>query len=1105
MEAERQTNTSSRLCGVSVDNVHRESFSSLDFIRIYTGHPAACPSSAQTRPDSMDTPSNFALAPNALPTCSGARPLKSYKAEERMFSLKAAMEDSSQLFRSTRYYGRPCVRSKYSLRNLILIATLLLLEPSKSLRSMVDAFSLSSAQVPSIKRLSAHNLCGWSSRIRETSPGSRQSSTSSSKLSMSPSEETDDAEEWKAVMAAFKMYKAAYGDLKVPQRFVVPNMPPWPSVAWGLKLGKVVSAIRSTGRYMSDASSRTARRQVLDQLGFVWSMRRSAADTAAEDQGIRLEQVITGVKVYKSVMGSVANIPSNFVVPDAEAWPESVRGLPLGRQLDAIKRSKNEAVREKFAALGIPMEDLVQEEFDDIIDVEEDEDNDVPPSPSPPSTPADIARALEEASDGSPDGPSANDIRFQNVYTALAIYKNLYDDLLVPQPFAVPRDPQWPADIWGLRLGARVNAIRSQGTFVSNNSKRRKLLDDLGFVWSPPKERRRGRKPKDEIDMPFASDGLDFDDDDFAVGATGSSTLDTLFDGSFDFGKDFDLPSDGEKSSPTWNLDGARLPDINAKAASEQDTATKEDEYTEPRTLAESLEEATVRAIDCGIIEGLTPKKRVIKGKREKDIPWFNDDFGEYFVFEDVVEALSIYKSIYGDFLKLTNSNFVVPAPKEVTGFLDDDSLEIFDVDASARAAAAIASFEEQGQTERSEDFIAAEIKRLQREVDQPFEKETRTAVLEAEKFAGKWPEHLAGMALGSLVTRMRDGSLEVKHLPERKAQLDAIGFEWGDPMYFIDVPFEKAMCAMYAYYLVRGDMFVLEDFIMPDEDPWPQALAGYEIGKAVTRLRQLQNFLEAYHSEKVSLLRMIDFVWFADTMALPLDPNETEMTPETLLLSAMGHPDFAKMIDIPMGLPDKLVADGPFLETDDDPKLWWRKWHNWDYVKDYWYQQGRRDNGYVLRAMGYPRMADEHEAKYGPGLFSQIDKVMADLDNGGIKGKSPDERKELLEQLNFFRQEMLGCTDIQPQDRDTLLADLDLQMLTIMKDANMDMAIADELDTAAFKHESANGAEKKSRVLNKRIDTEDEEDMEEEVDEEVIEEEEFDVEDELGLGGEPW
>jgi hypothetical protein len=37
-----------------------------------------------------------------------------------------------------------------------------------------------------------------------------------------------DKEEWRAMLAAFQMYKAAYGDLKIPTRFVVPSMAPWP-------------------------------------------------------------------------------------------------------------------------------------------------------------------------------------------------------------------------------------------------------------------------------------------------------------------------------------------------------------------------------------------------------------------------------------------------------------------------------------------------------------------------------------------------------------------------------------------------------------------------------------------------------------------------------------------------------------------------------------------------------------------------------------------------------------------------------------------------------------------------------------------------------------
>ena len=47
----------------------------------------------------------------------------------------------------------------------------------------------------------------------------------------------DDEHEWRTVLAAFQMYKAAYGDLKVPSRFIVPGMAPWP--------GKLVSTVFS--------------------------------------------------------------------------------------------------------------------------------------------------------------------------------------------------------------------------------------------------------------------------------------------------------------------------------------------------------------------------------------------------------------------------------------------------------------------------------------------------------------------------------------------------------------------------------------------------------------------------------------------------------------------------------------------------------------------------------------------------------------------------------------------------------------------------------------------------------------------------------------------
>jgi hypothetical protein len=882
----------------------------------------------------------------------------------------------------------------------------------------------------------------------------------------------DDTAEWRAVLAALTLYQAAFGDVKVPQKFIVPTASPWPKPAWGLKLGKVVANIRLTGKYIH---GRDKRKQALEKLGFLWAARSTPQTRAeAEDDrsNVTVEQILAALVAYRENVAPLGPVPAKYIVPDAEPWPERVRGLPLGSQLARLPMDQlPETIQAKLQDLGV-MERYMPLASSGSMG-------------APPTAPVVSGEAYQSASNVP---PTANDIRFHKVYLALRTYKDVYGDLLVPQPFAVPSKAPWPQETWGLRLGARVNAVRSQGTFVNANPDRRQALDDLGFVWSPPKEGSRRVKSREANSLPDTA---------IPASATTKNSLDSLLDDStFDFGQDFmdqggdgrDGLGGGSATAPTWGLEGGRLLPVEEAAAAAQ--AAAEEEYAPPRTLQESLDEATVRAMECGVIEGLTDRKRVMKGKREKAIPWFNDDFGDDFVFEDVVEALSLYKRMYTDFDNLTASEeFVVPTPNVRTGFLDDvdDDLNTFDVDASARAAAAIKQYEEEGMKDRSDDLIAAEIQRIQREIE-GSNVATKTKPSKVVQSTTEWPEHLAGMKLGNIVARIRDGSLEVKHLSERKAQLDSIGFDWGDPKRFLDVPFEKAMCAMYAYYLVRGDMFVYEDFVMPEEDPWPQALAGYEIGKTVMRLRELQDFLEAYHPEKVSLLRMIDFVWFP-TMALPLDPDEPELTNETLLLSALGHPDYAKMIDIPMGLPDKIVADGPFVESD-NPKHWWRKWHNWDYVQNYWYQQGRRDNAFVLKGMGYPQMAKEHEAKYGPGLFTQMEETMAVLESG-IEEKSLDEKKELLQTLHFYRQEMLGCTDIAAWDRNQWLADLDTEMLKIMKDSNLEIEL-DVDEDEGYDDEAIDGEEY----------IEDEDYEEEEPEEEEEDKEEFDVEDELGLSG---
>jgi len=354
-----------------------------------------------------------------------------------------------------------------------------------------------------------------SSSSADSSSSSRSNSkTSSSSTNPLPqdtengntdAQQGNDTDEWMAMVAAFQVYKAAYGDLKVPSRFIVPSMMPWPESAWGMKLGLRVASIRATGKFITDeqvdVKTRMQRRKMLDDLGFLWRVRVPSLDTSIADT-TTFDQIYSALITYKqeihdkqrqvhderesqdlsstqeeeedddygeddedqlSLSSSSLIIPKNFIVPNYAPWPEETQGLPLGKMITTI-RSKaflkaNPDAAEKLQTLGFEL-----------------------------------------------DGKAAaNEAKFSLVYKALASYKQIYGDLLVPQPFVIPaQSPGWPQETWGLRLGARVNAIRSQGTFIKTNPEREQLLNDLGFEWDPSTStkiaagaKKKGRKKKE--------------------------------------------------------------------------------------------------------------------------------------------------------------------------------------------------------------------------------------------------------------------------------------------------------------------------------------------------------------------------------------------------------------------------------------------------------------------------------------------------------------------------------------------------------------------------------------------------------------------------------
>ena len=327
-----------------------------------------------------------------------------------------------------------------------------------------------------------------------------------------------------------------------------------------MKLGQRVAAIRSTGKYVQNNETRG---KILDDMGFLWRLRSPSPGKKLD--GIAFEQVYAALKMYRDQVqpaGTPLEVPSNFVVPDYDPWPDSTRGLPLGKIMPTVRSKaylkQHPDAEAKLTALGFQ---------------------------------PDIKAA-------------ALDLRYQRVYDALVVYKELYGDLLVPQPFTVPEDgDEWPEEVRGLNLGARVNAIRTQGTFVKSNPSRKDELDELGFVWelhTNEDGKRRGRKRKEDSSDDFSGDGSegaeeeeDDDDDNYANGSTFSSNQSTsMFDSAFD-----PFFTGDQSNPPQWAFEGE---DDEETLIERQKDDSK---YATPKSFNETLEEMAEMAISVGIME----------------------------------------------------------------------------------------------------------------------------------------------------------------------------------------------------------------------------------------------------------------------------------------------------------------------------------------------------------------------------------------------------------------------------------------------------------------------------------------------------------------------
>jgi hypothetical protein len=106
-------------------------------------------------------------------------------------------------------------------------------------------------------------------------------------------------------------------------------------------------------------------------------------------------------------------------------------------------------------------------------------------------------------------------------------------------------------------------------------------------------------------------------------------------------------------------------------------------------------------------------------------------------------------------------------------------------------------------------------------------------------------------------VNDIRNAEHFVKHHPERRAELDALGFVWDD----LERRWEEVRAALLAYQEVHGDLQVLRSFVVPSEAPWPEKAWGMQLGIRVSDIRRREDYVKDNPERRVEL-NALGFVW---------------------------------------------------------------------------------------------------------------------------------------------------------------------------------------------------------------------------------------------------
>jgi hypothetical protein len=115
-------------------------------------------------------------------------------------------------------------------------------------------------------------------------------------------------------------------------------------------------------------------------------------------------------------------------------------------------------------------------------------------------------------------------------------------------------------------------------------------------------------------------------------------------------------------------------------------------------------------------------------------------------------------------------------------------------------------------------------------------------------------------MRLGNAVNQIRTSSNFVRDRPDRRKQLNDLGFVWDD----LARQWEIVKDALVAHKQIHGNMTVVQGFVVPfysRTEDWPEETWGLKLGQTVNQMRSSNVFVDG-NPERRQWLDDEGFVW---------------------------------------------------------------------------------------------------------------------------------------------------------------------------------------------------------------------------------------------------